>query len=108
MASPFGGQFVFTVPPPRGLSFVGVTLGVNNGTDPVFPSASPFTFDIEAFTAPGLTNLPTLDSGFSQGLLDPNGIINSAGFLTGTSLTLLSGDYTVSDAGSNSSITLGS
>ena len=96
MASPTGGRFI--VGPPTG--FPAVTLALNNGSGPS-QSAVTGNFNIEVFTAAGLTSLPTLDSGFQAGILDPNGTVvaqGTGGALTGTNLALFSGNYAITDS----------
>lgn len=90
MASPVGGQFIFSAGDNK------VSLSLNDGSGPIQTPVEG-NFNIEVFTAPSLTTLPTLDPGFQAGVLDPNATIDSAGFLTGTNLTLFGGDYAVSD-----------
>ncbi len=93
MASPTGGRFI--VGPPAGFS--STTLGINNGTS-VFPAPVAGSFNIEVFTAAGVTTLPALDSGFQAGIIDPNGTLVAPGVLTGTTLRLFTGDYAVTDS----------
>src|SRR5713101_1294389 len=93
MASPTGGRFIFG--PPAGFS--STTLGINNGTS-VFPAPVAGSFNIEVFTAAGVTTLPALDSGFQAGIIDPNGTLVAPGVLTGTTLRLFTGDYAVTDS----------
>src|SRR5438045_1424914 len=69
MASPVGGQFLVGAP----AGFSAVTLGINDGTSPIFPVPASGTFNIEVFTAFGVTTLPTLDSVFQAGILRPGG-----------------------------------
>src|SRR5947209_5196289 len=92
MSSLTGGQFVFSTG-----SAQAVTLGINNGIAPVFPTATAGNLNIEVFTAAGLTTLPALDAGFNQGILDPNGGLSSTGFLRGSNLTLFGGNYLLAD-----------
>src|SRR5260370_31646440 len=97
MASPTGGRFI--IGPPTG--FAAVTLGINDGTNPVFPTAVAGNFNTEVFTAPGVTTLPVLDSGFQAGITDPNGTVvaqGTGGALTGTTLRLFRGDYALTDS----------
>src|SRR5437660_7003973 len=94
MASPVGGQFL--VGAPAGLS--AVTLGINDGTNPIFPVPASGNFNIEVFTAFGVTTLPTLDPGFQAGIIDPGGTLIAPGFLTGNTLRLFTGDYLVTDS----------
>ena len=54
-------------------------------------------FNIEVFTAAGLTTLPTLDAGFQAGVIDAGGTLIAPGFLTGNTLRLFTGNYQVSD-----------
>src|SRR5712691_342475 len=97
MASPTGGRFI--VGPPAGSS--SVTLGINDGTDPVFPAPVVGNFNIEVFTAAGVTTLPALDSGFQAGIIDPNSTLvplGTGGALTGTTLRLFTGNYSITDS----------
>lgn len=109
MASPTGGQFVFSIPP----STQQVILGINNGTAPVFPGPVTGDFNIEVFTSPTVTGVPAPDSGFQASVTDPNGTLSS-NFLTGTVLTLGGGNYELTDSITGSAsqsparITLGS
>ena len=94
MASPVGGQFVF------GAATSTITLGLNNGTS-IFPAAVTNDFNIEVFTAAGVTTLPTLDTGFQAGAIDPGGTLvalGSGGALTGTTLQLFTGNYLLTDS----------
>src|SRR5216684_1090565 len=93
MASPTGGQFIFG--PPSGFS--AVTLGLNNGST-ISPAPVSGNFNIEVFTAAGVTALPTLDSGFQAGVIDPGGTFAGPGFLTGNTLTLFTGNYALTDS----------
>jgi hypothetical protein len=95
MASPGGGRFLIGAP--TGLS--GTILGVNDGTNPVFPAAVAGSFNVEVFTAAGVTTPTPLAAGFQAGVLDPGGnLVTAPGFLTGTTLTLATGDYLVVDS----------
>jgi len=94
MASPTGGRFI--IGPPAG--FTSVTASINDGIDPVFPTPVSGNFNIEVFTAAGVTTLPALDSGFQAGIIDPGGDLVAPGFLTGTTLRLFTGDYAVTDS----------
>ncbi len=87
MAAPSGGRFLFSE---EGAS---ITLGINDGIDPIFPApvAGLGDVNIEVFTAAGVTALPTLDSGFQGGIIDPGGTLVAPGFLTGTNLQLFVG-----------------
>ncbi len=94
MASPVGGQFLVGAP----AGFSAVTLGINDGTNPIFPVPASGNFNIEVFTAFGVTTLPTLDPGFQAGIIDPGGTLIAPGFLTGNTLRLFTGDYLVTDS----------
>jgi len=85
MAAPSGGRFLFSE---EGAS---ITLGINDGIDPIFPAPVVGNVNIEVFTAAGVTTLPTLDSGFAGGIIDPGGTLVAPGFLTGTNLQLFGG-----------------
>ena len=99
MASPTGGQFVFAVD--QSGTIVAAGLGINNGTS-FTPGTPAAPVNIEVFTAPGLTTIPALDSGFTDGALDAGGsIVNN--FLTGTHLVLGTGNYIVDDSVTGSS-----
>ena len=89
-----GGRFLFG--PPAG--FTSVTLGINDGKNPIFPAPVAGSFNIEVFTAAGVTTLPTLDSGFQAGVIDPAGTLVAPGYLSGTKLQLFTGNYLVTDA----------
>ncbi len=94
MASPTGGRFI--VGPAAGFS--STTLGINDGANPIFPAPVAGSFNIEVFTAAGVTTLPALDSGFQAGIIDPAGTLVAPGLLTGTTLRLFTGDYAVTDS----------
>jgi hypothetical protein len=96
MASPTGGRFIFQAPD----GFAGVTLGINNGVAPVFPEPVEGNFNVEVFTAAGVSGTPTLDPGFQDFAIDFNGTLGTdpVGFLTGHVLTLGSGNLTVADS----------
>jgi hypothetical protein len=96
MASPTGGRFI--AGPQAG--FTAVTPGINDGVDPIFPAPVSGNFNIEIFTAAGVTTLPALDVGFQAGVIDPNGTLvalGTGGALTGTTLQLFTGNYAVTD-----------
>ena len=95
MASPTGGRFLFGLAPP---SVQAVTLGINDGVHPVFPSPVGGNFNIEVFTNATVSTLPTLDAGFQAGVIDKGGTLIAPGFLTGTQLQLFSGNYVVVDS----------
>ena len=67
MASPTGGRFLIGAP----AGITSTTLGINDGTNPVFPGSVTGNFNVEVFTAAGVTTLPALDSGFQAGAIDP-------------------------------------
>jgi len=67
MASPTGGRFLIGAP----AGFTSTTLGINDGTNPVFPGSVTGNSNAEVFTAAGVTTLPALDSGFQAGAIDP-------------------------------------
>jgi hypothetical protein len=90
MASPIGGQFIFSASQP-------VILGINNGTG-IAPGPVAGDLNIEVFTAlsPTVTAVPSPDTGWDQAVVDHGAtIVNN--FLTGTHLILGAGDYMVSD-----------
>ncbi|HLY44703.1 MAG TPA: hypothetical protein VKQ73_03935 [Stellaceae bacterium] len=99
MASPTGGQFVFTVD--QSGTIVAAGLGINNGT--AHTAGTPAApVNIEVFTAPGLTTIPALDTGFTDGVLDAGGtLVNN--FLTGPHLVLGTGNYILNDSSTGSS-----
>src|SRR5713226_6068724 len=94
MASPTGGRFI--VGPAAGFS--STTLGINDGANPIFPAPVAGNFNIEVFTAAGVTALPALDTGFQAGIIDPGGTLVAPGALTGTTLRLFTGDFAVTDS----------
>jgi hypothetical protein len=94
MASPVGGQFIFG--PPSGFS--AVTLGINNGSGSIFPAAVSGNFNIEVFTNTPATTVTAVDAGFQSGVIDPNGTLVAPGALTGTTLTLATGNYLLTDS----------
>ncbi len=105
MASPTGGQFVIGPAP--------ITIGINNGKDPVFPGPVNGTYNIEVFTSPTVSGTPALAPGFQSGIIDQGGTIDKSGHLTGSSLTLFSGptfagNLLITDLGGMAKITLGS
>lgn len=107
MASTTGGRFLFGTGTSQGL-----TLGINNGVAPVFPTPVGANFNIEVFTNATVSTLPTLDTGFQAGAIDKGGTLVAPGFLTGTQLQLFTGNYVITDANVNgrapATITLGS
>jgi len=114
MASPSGGQFI--IGPPIG--FTSVSMAVNSGNGIPGASSVAGTFNIEVFTAAGATLPANPDTGFKDAILDPNGsltgnFLNTSTTPGGSSLTLGSGNYTITDqvtvAGRGvTSVTLGS
>jgi len=90
---PGGGRFL--IGPPAGFS--SVTVGINDGTNPVFPAPVAGRFNVEVFTAAGVTTLPTLDGGFQAGIIDPAGKLIAPGYLTGTKLQLFTGNFLITD-----------
>ena len=111
MTTPTGGRWIFSVDPTSGFS--GVILGINNGVAPVFPAPVAGKFNIEVFTNPTVSGLPSADVGFNSVATDPNGTLDNTGHLTGTNLRLGSGDFlavddTVVSGAGGAKITLGS
>jgi hypothetical protein len=111
MASPTGGRFIIGAPS----GFNAVAVGINDGTDPITQSPVTGSFNIEVFTAAGATLPATFASGFQAGILDPGGTIvplGTGGALTGTNLTLGTGNYVITDTliggRAAASVTLGS
>src|SRR6266849_9743343 len=94
MASPTGGRFILG--PPTGSP--AVTVGINDGKNTIFPAPVAGNFNIEVFTAAGVTALPALDTGFQAGIIAPGGTLVATGALTGTTLRLFTGDFAVTDS----------
>ncbi len=94
MASPTGGRFLVGAP----TGFTATTLGINDGTNPVFPGPVTGNFNVEVFTAAGVTTPPALDSGFQAGAIDPAGTLVTPGYLTGTKLQLFTGNFLITDS----------
>ena len=94
MASPTGGRFLVGAP----TGFTATTLGINDGTNPVFPGPVTGNFNVEVFTAPGVTTLPALDSGFQAGAIDAAGKLVAPGYLTGARLQLFTGNFLITDS----------
>jgi len=93
MASPTGGRFIIGTGTSQAVS-----LAINDGTNPISQSPVAGNFNIEVFTATGAT--VSLAPGFQDGVLDPGGTIvpsGAGGVLSGTSLTLGTGNYAVTD-----------
>jgi hypothetical protein len=109
MASPTGGRFIIGPQAPA----VFVNMGINDGIDPVTtnPSTVIGAFNVEVFTATGLTTVPTPDAGWNAAILDPGGTtvpFGSGSFLSGSNVTLGGGNYLFTDTGgAPASITLG-
>jgi hypothetical protein len=109
MASPTGGRWIFSVDTTSG--FTGVNLGINNGVAPVFPGPTATKFDIEVFTNPtvaGQPGIPNPSPGFESSMTNPGGTIDNNGFLTGTTLSLGSGDFLAVDSVTGSNLQSGS
>src|SRR5215216_23186 len=99
MATPAGGQYVFTT----ATGPVDVFL---TGSGPLTdPGAGGNAFDLEIFT---LTNKGTSDPGFEGSAFVPGGVLNAQGRVAGPSITMNNGDFWVTDAGSSDTIQAGS
>jgi hypothetical protein len=109
MASATGGRFIIG---PQAPSTTAFTVSINDGINGVTPPV-PGDFNIEVFTA--AATLPAPDAGFQASILDPGGTLVTVGTgsaLSGSNLTLGSGDYVITDTPTISgraaaSITLG-
>jgi len=95
MSSTSGGRWLFST------TGTGTTLGINNGSAPVFPFPVPGNFNMEVFTnatVNGLPAPPNPDPGFQTSIADVGGTLDS-GFLTGANLRLASGNFLAVDYG---------
>jgi hypothetical protein len=86
-----GGRWLFSI------AGTPIVLGINNGVAPVFPGAQDGAFNIEVFTNPTVSGVPSPEPGFHASIADPGGTLEN-GFLTGTSLHLGGGDLLVVDS----------
>jgi hypothetical protein len=88
---PNGGRWLFSI------AGTPIVLGINNGVVPVFPTPQSGAFNIEVFTNPTVSGVPSPEFGFHAGVADAGGTLEN-GFLTGTSLRLGGGDLLVVDS----------
>lgn len=86
-----GGRWLFSI------AGNPIVLGINNGMAPVFPMPQAGAFNIEVFTNPTVSGVPSPEFGFHAGIADPGGTLDN-GFLTGTSLRVGGGDLLVVDS----------
>src|SRR5438046_2460299 len=94
MASPVGGQFLFDIPG----SSQTVNLGLKSGS--TAPSSVAGALNIEVF--PNVSSLPALDTGFTAGVIDNGSVAIVNNLLTGSQLTLFTGNYRVTDVATGS------
>ncbi len=99
MATPAGGQYIFTTATGPVDVFLTATGPLTD------PGVGGNTFDLEIFT---LTNKGTSDPGFEGSAFVPGGTLNAQGRIAGASVTMNNGDFWVTDFGGTDTIQAGS